>query len=80
MKPANLLLNEKWQLVLADFGTAKVLNELETGNPLGLKKSISENLLQAKSTILVEAVDKEEIVGTEAYISPESIETCSGKL
>ena len=35
--------------------------------------------MKAKSTILVEAVDEEEIVGTEAYISPETIETCSGK-
>ena len=75
MKPANLLLNERWQLILADFGTAKVLNDLETGSPLTMKKSNSTNQipLSKPNLLFEENSNEEELVGTEEYISPEAI-------
>jgi serine/threonine protein kinase len=89
LKPANILLNEQWQLVLADFGTAKVLNELECEQARHtLKKCLSNNqLLNGQANLMDESAsstssqdylddEEEEMVGTEDYISPEAI-TCS---
>lgn len=77
LKPANLLMNERWQLVLADFGTSKVLKDIEIGNPLGIKKSISANNMNAdKQRTLLES-QEQEFVGTEEYISPEALDKSS---
>lgn len=67
-------MNERWQLVLADFGTCKVLNDLEPDQPRALKKSSSTNQLPVDLPNLLDDDNEKDLVGTEDYISPEALE------
>lgn len=60
--------------MLADFGTCKVVNDLEPDHPRALKKSSSTNALPMNVANLLEDDDDEDLVGTEDYISPEALE------
>ena len=59
LKPANLLLNEKWQLILADFGTALQINK-----PIELIP---------KRHSCREPEEDEGPVGTLGYVAPEAL-------
>lgn len=74
LKPENLLLDENFNLKLADFGSAKILTP--PVEKLTLRKGHSASrveMLAADRTQNVFAQQDELLVGTEAYISPEAI-------
>lgn len=88
VKPANILLNEKWQVKMTDFGTAKCIAS-DKGSSLsavsdasyisGLSNISALSGLDGKSKnskSSFEAND-DELVGSELYISPEMVENRS---
>jgi len=84
LKPANIMINENFQIKLADFGTAKkILSSGDSNNSAGGISQMSyisgmsnvSNIsnISGLSDNLPE--DFEEMVGTESYISPEMLES-----
>ena len=74
IKPANFLVDENFDLKIADFGSAIVHHRPK----LTLKKtnsvSVCDQIKAERSQDLFKYQD-EDLVGTEAYISPEAIQT-----
>jgi serine/threonine protein kinase len=100
LKPANIVLNEKMQIQVTDFGTAKSMIKSTTSNydssdldisyvsansnmsALSGISGMSSNLNTILSNVsndriplqTNESEDREELVGSEHYISPEMLE------
>ena len=68
MKPANFLINEDWNLVLADFGKASKFD-----NDGKLKKRVPHKKFKSMAMPENSKVLEDLYVGTEEYISPEGL-------
>jgi serine/threonine protein kinase len=89
LKPANIVLNEKFQLQLTDFGTARKIFSSDASNGsrsgvsdtsyisgLSAVSGLSDNRSQISTGVNSNEnlnKDDEELVGSECYISPEML-------
>ena len=72
LKPANLLLDENFNLKIADFGSATALKQLRKTPATAKSASVAE-FNASDRHMNVFGAQEDHLVGTEAYMSPEAI-------